>query len=216
MPMGTYNKGILGSFSGKVGSVVGARWRDKNVMRSLPRKSSKPATDEQALQRTKFAIVAQFLSPIKFFVGAHFGKPQHGKSSYNLATSYHLTEALIEISIDEVEIDFSKVLISRGDLQGLQSPTATAQANNELEVAWTDNSGQGYAAATDVLTVIVYEPNSRTFQTFESVATRDAASVTVSLPAFFVGLDVHVWGTFVADSGARAATSTYLGEIEVL
>jgi len=38
--MGTYNKGILGAFYGKVGTVVGSTWRGKDVMRSLPRKSN--------------------------------------------------------------------------------------------------------------------------------------------------------------------------------
>ena len=45
--MGTYNKGILGAFSGKVGPVVGATWRGKEVMRSLPKKSNRLATTYQ-------------------------------------------------------------------------------------------------------------------------------------------------------------------------
>jgi hypothetical protein len=36
--MGTFNKGILGGFSGKVGTVVGFNWRGLDVMRSLPKK----------------------------------------------------------------------------------------------------------------------------------------------------------------------------------
>ena len=58
--MGTYNKGILGAFSGKVGPVVGASWRGKEVMRSLPKKSNRVATATQLLQRQKFAMVQAF------------------------------------------------------------------------------------------------------------------------------------------------------------
>ncbi|WP_231738005.1 hypothetical protein [Myroides odoratus] len=36
--------GILGSVSGKVGTVIGANWGGKNIIRGLPRKSSKKAT----------------------------------------------------------------------------------------------------------------------------------------------------------------------------
>ena len=43
--MGTYNKGILGPFSGKVGTVVGASWRGKDVMRSLPKKTDRTPDD---------------------------------------------------------------------------------------------------------------------------------------------------------------------------
>lgn len=43
--MATYKKGILGAFSGTVGPVVGASYRGKDVIRSRPKKSSKPATE---------------------------------------------------------------------------------------------------------------------------------------------------------------------------
>ena len=40
--MATFEKGILGGFSGKVGNVVGSRWRGKNIMRSLPQRGNYP------------------------------------------------------------------------------------------------------------------------------------------------------------------------------
>ena len=60
--MGTYNKGILGPFSGKVGTVVGANWRGKDVMRSLPKKTDRTPTQTQLLQREKFTAVSNFLN----------------------------------------------------------------------------------------------------------------------------------------------------------
>lgn len=42
--MATFEKGILGGFSGKIGNVVGARWRGKDIMRSVPRSSSRLPT----------------------------------------------------------------------------------------------------------------------------------------------------------------------------
>lgn len=48
--MGRIKKGILGGFSGKVDSVVGASWRGIDYMRSLPRTSDKPATVAQLEQ----------------------------------------------------------------------------------------------------------------------------------------------------------------------
>ncbi|MCO6163351.1 hypothetical protein [Flavobacterium sp. NRK F7] len=58
--MGTYNKGIIGAFSGKVGPVVGASCRGKEILRSLPKKSNRIATPEQALHRMKFTAVISF------------------------------------------------------------------------------------------------------------------------------------------------------------
>jgi hypothetical protein len=42
--MGTIKQGILGGFSGKVGTVVGASWKGIAYMRSLPQKVKNPRT----------------------------------------------------------------------------------------------------------------------------------------------------------------------------
>ncbi|HNP33863.1 MAG TPA: DUF6266 family protein [Flavobacterium sp.] len=62
--MRTYNKGILGPFSGKVGTVVGANWRGKDIIRSLPKKTNRTTTETQQLQRDKFTAVSEFLTPM--------------------------------------------------------------------------------------------------------------------------------------------------------
>lgn len=58
--MGTFKKGILGGFSGTVGTVVGSTWRGMDVMRSRPKKSGSAPTPEQLLQREKFALAMRF------------------------------------------------------------------------------------------------------------------------------------------------------------
>ncbi|HZW63732.1 MAG TPA: DUF6266 family protein, partial [Flavobacteriaceae bacterium] len=80
---------------GKVGNVVGARWRGKNVMRSLPQRGNYTPTEDQMLQRERFKTVVAFLTPIKYVLSAYFGKKQGDKSAYNLATSYHLIGGII-------------------------------------------------------------------------------------------------------------------------
>ncbi|MDD3723512.1 MAG: DUF6266 family protein, partial [Lutibacter sp.] len=52
--MGTIKKGILGGFSGKVGSVVGSTWNGISYMRSLPASVKNPRTEKQMSQRSKF------------------------------------------------------------------------------------------------------------------------------------------------------------------
>ncbi len=48
--MAEIKKGILGGFSGKVGT----NWRGKDIIRSLPKASKKAPTEEQLIQRVKF------------------------------------------------------------------------------------------------------------------------------------------------------------------
>jgi len=210
--MGTYNKGILGSFSGKVGTVVGAYWRGKNVMRSLPRKSNKPPTDDQLLQRTIFTVVAKFLNPIKPIVGAYFGKPQGDKSPFNLATSYHIKEAVEEIN-DEIVMDFPRVLISRGDLVPVAGAGYSYAQPGQIDMVWTNNSGQGNAKADDKLIVVIYAPAINTFAVYNPAGDRATGQAALGYDAFFEGLDVYGWATFVSANNSLAATSVYLGEL---
>ncbi|TYA55292.1 DUF6266 family protein [Formosa maritima] len=213
--MATFEKGILGGFSGKVGNVVGSRWRGRNVMRSLPQRGNYTPTEEQLLQRERFKTVVEFLTPIKGELSKYFGKKQGDKSTYNLATSYHLLEALTEV-LGGFTMDYRKVLISKGDLRGLDTPTLAAAANQVLNLGWVDNSGQGNAVETDTLLVVVYAPVEQLYQTFEGVATRNQGSVALTLPAFMAGMEVETWASFVSDTGKEAAVSTYLGPVTVL
>jgi hypothetical protein len=66
--MGKINSGILGPVSGKIGGVVGARWKNVPYLRSyvVPGAS---ATDAQVAQREKFAYLVAAAKP---FVGRIF------------------------------------------------------------------------------------------------------------------------------------------------
>ena len=212
--MATFEKGILGGFSGKVGNVVGARWRGKNVMRSLPQRGKYVPTEEQMIQREKFSAVIKFLTPLKPIVGKYFGKSQAYKSIYNLATSYHLREALEEVNGVYV-INYPKVLISKGELRGIIDPVLTPVAGQILQLSWTDNSGQGYANEADQIMVAVYSPMADLYQLYMAVARRDLGGTSLALPAFMAALEVQVWATFVTADGKSAATSNYLGAVMV-
>ena len=213
--MATFEKGILGGFSGKVGNVVGSRWRGKNVMRSLPQRGNYTATAKQEEQRLKFKTVIGFLTPLVGILSRFFGSPQGDKSRANLATSYHLKNAVIETP-EGMEMDYAKVLISKGELRGIAGGAVAAAAGRLLNFTWQDNSGQGKATATDILMVVVYAPDLNLFYTNEAVDTRDATAASVTLPAFMLGFEVEVWATFTKPETNFAAMSTYMSAVTVL
>lgn len=212
--MGTYNKGILGAFSGKVGPVVGATWRGKDVMRSLPKKGNRLATEFQQAQRSKFAMTTEFLSGVQPVIKRYFGNDTGLKTRRNQAMSYLIKEAIV-FNDPNYEWDYTKVLISKGDLLGINNGQVVAGSGQDLTFSWTDNSGQGEAQVTDKLVVVVYEPTSKATVYSLNAASRDDESATVQLPSFLSGLEVQVWATFVSSNDKLAATSIYLGAVMV-
>ena len=211
--MGTFSKGILGGFSGKVGNVVGARWRGKDIMRSLPTRGTYIATQAQLDQRERFKTAVMFLTPIKEILSAYFGKPQGDKSTFNLATGYHIKEALLPDDFGSYVIDYPKVLIGKGDLRGIADGGVAADANQALTIDWTDNSGQGNATAADELVVVVYCEALNLFETANTAGTRHLTTAQMPLPAYWSAQAVDVWATFVSADRKLAATSTYLGAV---
>jgi len=213
--MAEYSKGILGAFSGKVGPVVGANWRGKDIMRSMPKKTNREPSEKQLLQQQKFACVTRFVTPLGMMLGRYFGQNMGDRSKKNMAMSYHLKEAVAYNGTNH-EMLYDKVQISKGDLLGFSSPTIEALEGGVIHFTWKDNSGQVTAKANDQLIAVVYDPESNTSDLFFNVALRSATQGVIQLQNFMVGAKVECWIGFVSFDEKKYATSNYMGQIKVL
>lgn len=212
--MGVILKGILGGFSGKVGTVIGSNWRGKDVMRSLPKRSKKLPTENQMKQRLKFGLVTHFLGPLGEVIGLYFGQPHEYKSRMNLAVSYHIKQAIIG-TYPEYELDFTKVVLTKGDLPGVVNGEVIALVGGEITYTWDDNTG-GTAEATDKLIIVVYEKTNGFYFVDVDAADRSVGTVTIDLPAYLTGLTVESWLSFVTVDLKKASNSLFMGGVVVL
>ncbi|WBV61107.1 DUF6266 family protein [Chryseobacterium camelliae] len=213
--MARITKGILGGFSGKVGTIVGANWRGQDIIRSTPKPSSRPPSDKQLLQQTKFKLVIGFLQPVKNIQAKYFGSGSGSKSRVNIAVSYTISEA-VQMTGDIPELIYSKVLMTKGDLAGFQSVTATPQSGQVISLSWEDNSQQGNATSTDKANIICYCEELRTYEIFESVAERSVTAANITLPPSYAGKEVQVWAFFHNAKETLACNSAYLGNLTVV
>src|SRR5450432_2498888 len=92
--MGTFKKGIMGGFNGKVGSVVGSSWRGKTVMKSLPKDKKGGFSDSQKQQQAKFALIVKFLQPLSDFMNLAYKKVASKMSGFNKVLSDNLKDAI--------------------------------------------------------------------------------------------------------------------------
>ncbi|MDQ0593935.1 hypothetical protein QFZ37_002304 [Chryseobacterium ginsenosidimutans] len=213
--MARITKGILGGFSGKVGTIVGANWRGQDIIRSTPKPSSRPPSEKQLLQQMKFKLVIGFLQPVKNIQTKYFGSGSGSKSRVNMAVSYTINEA-VQLVADVPELIYNKVLITKGDLAGFQNVTAVPQAGNMLKLTWEDNSAQRNASVTDKANAVCYCKELGTFEIFESVADRTALTADITLPTYYSGKDVQVWAFFNDEKEKLACNSSYLGVFTVI
>lgn len=208
--MGTIKQGILGGFSGKVGTVVGGSWKGISYMRSLAQNVKNPRTDAQMTQRSKFALTLAFLKPITNYVRVGFKPYATKQTAFNAAMSYIVANA-ISGEYPNHTLDFAKVLVSRGSLFPVENASAEADAG-KITISWTDNSGISDALSTDVAMPLVFNPLKVEAVFSTSAAARADGMAEINLPADWVGDNVEVYLGFVSADGKAIANSIYLGE----
>ena len=209
--MGKIKTGILGGFQGKVGTVIGSTWRGESIMRALPKTAAKAPTESQRIQRLKFKAVSEFLNPLRTTLSTYFGNDTGVKSKYNMATSYHITNA-VEITEQGTQILYPRVLVAKGTLFGFQNLTTT-QSETVITLNWEDNTVFGNAKAEDTVNVVCYIEEVNTFYVFEGIANRDGLTASVTLPQNFLGYNVEVYAFLYDKVSKTSSNSVYLGSI---
>lgn len=212
--MGKYKNGIQGPFSGKIGGVIGSKWRGIDYMKIVSGPYAKPATQAQLDQRLKFALVSGWLRPLKDLICLGYQFFTGTKTPMNAAISYHLKEAVVQEASGYV-IDFSKAVFSRGELLVSFVKELILLLDGLLQIKWEDQAASMFCKATDKATFIVYNPEKKQFVTFQDVAERGNKAVALQLPKAFANDQVHVWMGYVNVAGDNVSTGVYLGEVGV-
>ncbi|MDR2221176.1 MAG: DUF6266 family protein [Flavobacteriaceae bacterium] len=201
-------QGILGGVKGKVGTVIGVTWRGKSIIRALPRKTKKKASEKQLDQRQKFKVVAHFLSPLFALTSKYFGQYQGVKSRTNLAMSYHLVETIQKVGGAFV-IDYAKVVITKGILNGIIAPKAERK-DNTIALTWSDGVTNPLSKPDDAVTVIVYNPNEQLFYITNMQSKRSDKKQSVVLAESWTNKNNEVW--VVVTNAEQCSTSMYIGK----
>ena len=208
--MGTIKQGILGGFSGKVGTVVGGTWKGIHYMRSLPSSVRNPRTPGQVRQRTKFSITIEFLKPLTPFLRIGFKTYADRKTAFNAAMSYNVNNA-VKGEHPGLELDFPKILVSRGSLLPAENAAAVASGGN-LNFTWNDNNGVGNASPGDLAMPLIYNSVKGESVFSTEAGQRSEGTATMSIPDSWMGDTVEIYLGFISEDGATVANSTYLGQ----
>lgn len=215
--MGKIFKGILGGFSGTVGTIVGCVFRGMDIIKSKPRPSSKKPVQSQIDQRFMFALITNFLGRINELIAANFSSKNLKLSPMNAAVQYNLANAIIGKSPD-FEIDHSKIRISTGNLSSVTDVLIVVNAVGRLEVTWNKAYENMYdpdeklIRDTDKAQVYIFsEPTNGNI--ISRTAARISGTLTSVLPSEDAGEKMHVWLFLISDDKKQRTTSRYLGSV---
>ncbi|MEP7230005.1 MAG: DUF6266 family protein [Ginsengibacter sp.] len=213
--MATINSGILGGFSGKVGTVTGYSRYGKNIMRSATSTVTDKPTPGRLAQREKVKMCNAFMKAFArtgFFSKTfpHYGQ---GGSGYNRAMGILLNKALYG-NYPDYGIDYEKFLVSCGPLPEPSGAAANATPSHDILFTWTNNTGEGTAKAGDKAVLAAYFPALGQIVFSWQAGTR--ATGQGILPAQQLqGYTAETWLGFLSADEKDAANSVYTGLVIV-
>ena len=173
-PSGVINQGILGGFSGKVGPVVGGKWKDIDYMRSYVIPANPNTTDQQAV-RAKFAALVATGRALLATILQPFWDPFYSNmSGFNawISQNYALSDS------DGV-IDRTAVM-SKGTLETAAIISAV-KSGTDLDIDW-DASPDGNGLDTDLIVAMAFDVTTGILYTSVGVQSRSDGSVTLTIP----------------------------------
>lgn len=168
VPTGVITQGILGGFSGKVGPVVGGKWKDIDYMRGyvIP---ANPNTSGQQLVRAKFAkLVSIAKSALTTLIQVYWDPFYSNMSGFNAFISTNYPESTSTGVLD------TSCKVSKGTLEPLAGLTSATIVGTTLTITWNE-SINGNGLATDSLKCVIYHVFSDSLEFFDMATQRDAS-----------------------------------------
>lgn len=218
--MATYKRGILGRFSGKVGTVVGATWRGISVMRAVPSEVRNPRTPKQLAQRERFQLVTRLMRKTRPFIQAGFEiRSSDPFTAANAMMSYNLRFGITGTHPGQ-QLNWPNVRFAMGSLQGAEAAGSSLIADPETGEAvfsWEDNSGRHNALSGDLVMVLLYNPAQEEALFDTAAALRADGSARLRVPESYAGDTLHGWIAFrrSEDIDERISSdSLYLGTLK--
>ncbi len=210
--MATFKQGILGGFSGKVGTVIGSFWKGRNVMRSVPQHVHNPKTAAQEAARSKFSLLSNFLTANRALVDVGFKNFAATITQVNAAISVNYDNGAVSGTYPALSIDYDKVLLSKGTLLNPADCSVAQGTGQTADITWTDNTGTSpELLASDVVMVCLYNQSKNSSTASLNAAVRDDEQLNMAYPAIWSGDTVIAFLATRNTSGELMSTSIKIG-----
>lgn len=209
--MAKMKNGINGSFSGRVGNVVGSNWRGISYIRNASFKKTRVSTPAQMKQQAKFAMMTNFLTTFKSLLSFSFNKYPLRMTGNNEALSYNLKHGIVG-DYPNLAINYPEILLSRGKLSTAAHSVAKAGEAGAVDFSWVYDEGENAGSGSDYAILVIYNPlTKKGSQVLQgSLRQSGAASLTITANR---GCAVETWIAFMSFDTKNISNSVYTGTV---
>lgn len=216
--MGIIRNGILGSISGSVGPVVLCTYRTQEVVKSKPKKSSKPAVQSQVDQRSKFRLATEFLSYFSDVINYGYRSAAQITTPMNRAVTYLLDNAITGVS-PNFKLDYSKIKLTSVKTAITFETQVVVAAGRKLSLTWgaSEELDANLKALrdTDTAVIVFYGENTDMYLDVSGTPRGDGKA-DFKFPSMFGTDTVHGWMHFLSKDKKTVFRGAYLGEFKLI
>lgn len=202
--MASNNLGVLGGFSGKLGSVVGYYRNGKFFLRPHVRQIHDAKSVKQLGVRERFLLINRMIRGLKGVIGIGFGDVT-GMSAGNYFFRVNYKSA-VSGDYPDVKVDWERIAVSEGEVATAKG-LCYERTKGEIGLEWTDNSGMDDAEGDDGLVVGVYNTVREEGCWKTAGMMRKDGKARVRIPTRWGEEDIAVYCFFVKEKdGGRSET----------
>lgn len=184
-------------------------YRIMNGIRIEKKESSKELTVAQATQRLRFGMAVKFALTLKEMIDIGFYVRKKTMTSMNISVKQILRDAIIG-KYPSLFIDFSKVILSMGNLEDITMNSMQLSTTGKLELTWLDDRFQeGKCQHDDGVFLFVYNATEEMSFNFMHAAVRSDLAMEIQLPPLSIKDDYHFWIFMASEDRRISSYSTY-------
>lgn len=210
--MGQIKNGVLGGFSGKVGSLIGYTVRGKSYIRGLNKRSTKKPSLAQLASRERFRIIQQWRVRYTMLFATTFKNHTQERSAQNAAHAFN--SQIVIGDYPNYEIDPERIVISSGTLPELTDLSMEFDSEQlALTFNWKNANIKNDEERDALALLVQYDSELATFEASTTAALRFDKQMTYKLRLWKSYTTAHVYVTVLSDDRERAGNSRYMERI---
>lgn len=205
-------KGILGAQYGKIGPVVGRKFREENVYSAYQKNVSNPRSEAQMKHRYRFRALSTLSHDMA--CGAIFGFRTAAKGT-NLSPRnlFQKTNwpSVTATSSGTINIEYSGMAISKGGLSPVNFDVPSFDIPLKVKASFAEYGAPCQRTENDRVYIYAYCPDAKQGIMSAPVVIREGG-IEVAVPSLWTGMRVHVWGFTRNDGPADVEKDIPAGE----
>ena len=158
-------------------------------------------------------VAGQFLRTVKEVVAPCYRDLTIRMTGFNAAVR-NLLKFAITGEFPDYGIDYSQVLLCRGEIRQVFKPAASSAKADTLTFTWTTGSGVGKSRPGDKAILVAYCEAMKVSTYTIDGPPRNAGTAELEMPGFG-GKVVHTWVAFISADGSDVSDSVYAGEVTI-